>query len=392
MADVVEGGKAHGDLSASIQTFATRVLEEKTTDERSLSGFEAELNKLLAPWQSEFKLKFPPPSASEIVKNMLGWDLFDKFHGKPQTIEYSGSGFQRHFIYSLIQLGSRYIRKKVAKKNKDFSPSMVLLLFEEPEAFLHPPQQDVLARNLMALATADNWQVLCATHSPNFVSKNTENIPAIIRLHRTASQIEKFQISVASWRAIVEANQAVVAIAEKHPKFAEKLHEDDSKPEMEVVKHFLWLNPDRCSLFFANYVLLVEGPSETALINKLLGEGKILAGDVGLYVLDCMGKYNIHRFMNLLSNLGIRHSVLHDDDNNKDEHADINSLIQNSKRPPFTQKIVRIQGNLETLLAVPPVKSPHRKPQHILYWYASGRIDGTNVQLFCDRVHDCLSQ
>jgi predicted ATP-dependent endonuclease of OLD family len=391
MADVVEGGKAHGELTESIQMFAKRVLDEKTTDNRSLSGFEAEFNKLLTPWQSEFKLKFPPPSAPEIVKNMLGWDLFDKFHGKPQAIEYSGSGFQRHFIYSLIQLGSRYIRKKVVKKAKDFSPSMVLLLFEEPEAFLHPPQQDVLARSLMALATADNWQVLCATHSPRFVSKNTEHIPEIIRMHRTASQIEKFQISVAGWRAIVEANQAIMAIAEKHPKFGENLHEDDAKPEMEIVKHFLWLNPDRCSLFFANFVLLVEGPTEAALINKLQGEGKIVEGDVGLYVLDCLGKYNIHRFMNLLSNLGITHSVLHDDDKNKDEHADINKLIADSNHPTFTKKIVQIQGNLETLLAVPRVKSPHRKPQHILYLYESGQIDAAKVQLFCELVHACLS-
>ena len=43
---------------------------------------------------------------------------------------------------------------------------------------------------------------------------------------------------------------------------------------MEAVKHFLWLNPDRSSIFFANHVLLVEGPTEVALINKLSEMGK----------------------------------------------------------------------------------------------------------------------
>ena len=84
-----------------------------------------------------------------------------------------------------------------------------------------------------------------------------------------------------------------------------RLHQDDAKPEMEAVKHFLSLNPDRSSLFFANHVLLVEGPTEVALVNRLVGDGKIKNADCGLYVLDCLGKYNIHRFMNLLGHLGV---------------------------------------------------------------------------------------
>ena len=91
---------------------------------------------------------------------MLGWDLFDQFHGKAQGIDYYGSGFQRHFIYSLIQLGSRYVGKKATKKGKDFTPSLNLVLFEEPEAFLHPPQQETLARNLKAVASSGHWQVI----------------------------------------------------------------------------------------------------------------------------------------------------------------------------------------------------------------------------------------
>lgn len=116
MTDVVEGGQAYGEFSASVRKFSDSIRDEKTGDDRSLSGFENELNTLLKPWDSEFKLKFPTPSAAEIIKSMLGWDLFDQFHGKAQGIDYYGSGFQRHFIYSLIQLGSRYVGKKATKK------------------------------------------------------------------------------------------------------------------------------------------------------------------------------------------------------------------------------------------------------------------------------------
>ena len=390
MSDVVEAGTAYSEFSVSVQKFSDAIREEKTGDDRSLAGFEAELNALLKPWDSEFKLKFPPPSAAEIIKSMLGWDLFDQFHGKPQGIDYYGSGFQRHFIYSLIQLGSRYVGQKATKKAKDFTPSLNLVLFEEPEAFLHPPQQEILARSLMAVGSSEHWQVVCATHSPHFVSKKAADIPAVVRLRRAAGAVEKYQIDDAAWDEIVDANAAINVIAKKYPKMAKKLHEDDARPEMEAIKHFLWLNPDRSSVFFANHVLLVEGPTEVALVNRLVGDGKIKNADCGLYVLDCIGKYNIHRFMNLLSRLGVPHAVIHDDDNDKDEHAEINQLIDDSKHATLTLSVRRIAGDLETMLGVPPAGSDHRKPQHVLYQYDTGKIDAAKVQDFCALVDACL--
>ena len=390
MTDVVEAGKAYGEFSASVQKFSDSIRDEKTGDDRSLSGFEAELNVLLKPWDSEFKLKFPPPSAAEIIKSMLGWDLFDQFHGKAQGIDYYGSGFQRHFIYSLIQLGSRYAGKKPAKKAKDFTPTLNLVLFEEPEAFLHPPQQEILARNLMTVAATGHWQVVCATHSPHFVSKNAADIPALVRFCRSGGAVQKFQIDDTTWEVIVDANQAINAIAKKYPNMEKKLHEDDAKPEMEAVKHFLWLNPDRSSMFFANHVLLVEGPTEVALVNRLVGDGKIKNADCGLYVLDCIGKYNIHRFMNLLSHVGVPHAVIHDDDHDKDEHKDVNQLIEDSKHATLTLSVKRIAGDLETMLGVPQAGSDHRKPQHVLYRYDTGKIEEVKVQAFCSLVEACL--
>ncbi len=386
MSDVVEAGTAYGEFSASVQKFSASIRDEKTGDGRSLSGFESELNALLKPWESAFKLKVPPPSAAEIIKSMLGWDLIDQVHGKAQDIDYYGSGFQRHFIYSLIRLGSKYVGKKAAKKAKDFAPSLNLILFEEPEAFLHPPQQEILARNLMAVADSENWQVVCATHSAHFVSKNAADIPGVARLRRDGGVTKKYQVDATAWDAIVNANQVINAIAQKYPKMAKKLHQDDVKPEMEAVKHFLWLNPDRSSLFFASHVLLVEGPTEVALINRLIGDGKIPDADCGLYVLDCIGKYNIHRFMNLLCYLGVPHSVIHDDDNGKDEHADINQLIADSKHPTLTLSVNQIPGELESMLGVPAVGADRRKPQHVLYHYATGKIDATKLQSFCSLV------
>lgn len=390
MSDVVEGGTAYGEFATSVETFASTILKEKTKDDRSLEGFQTAFNTLLEPWQTKFALRFPPPSAADIIKQMINWDLLDEFHGKAQGVDYYGSGFQRHFIYSLIQLGAQYVGKKPAKKTKDFVPSLTLILFEEPEAFLHPPQQEILSRSLNAVGNKEHWQVVCTTHSSHFVSRNADSIPAIVRVLRSAGTVKAFQIGAAAWANIVDANKAILAIAAKFPNMEKRIHLDDAKPEMEAVKHFLWLNTDRSGLFFANHALLVEGPTEVALINKLIDEGQIKGSDCGLHVLDCLGKYNIHRFMNLLSYLGISHSVIHDDDSNKSEHLDLNQLIQLSKHATLTVSVQPIAKDLETLLGIPSAGSDHRKPQHVLYLYSEGKIDAGKLAVFCTLVEACL--
>ena len=387
MTDVMTG-EAYQQFGHAVSSFSTAVMAEKTKDSRSLTGFEQTLNQLLKPWNTVFKFQFQVPSPQDIVKQMVDWNLLDSSFDKPQGVQYFGSGFQRHFIYSLIQIGSQYVGKKESKKTKDFTPSMTFVLFEEPEAFLHPPQQDILARNLIAVSKKDDWQVLCSTHSSHFVSRNSDSIPAIVRVMRKDGKINVFQISAEDWDKIVDANQLLNAIVKKYPKLHKKLDADDEKPEMEAVKHFLWLNPDRSSLFFANVVLLVEGATETALINKLVGDGKIANSDCGFYALDCLGKYNIHRFMNLLNHLGIPYAVLHDDDNDNEEHVDINKLIQDSKHNTFTLSIQPLETDLEHFLGITPTppQSSHRKPQHVLFQYSQGAISQENLDKFCELI------
>ena len=78
-------------------------------------------------------------------------------------------------------------------------------------------------------------------------------------------------------------------------------------------------------------------------------------------------------------------------DNNKDEHADVNQLIQDSKTA-LTLAIAPITGDLEALLGVPTPKSDHRKPQHLLYLHETGQIAGDKLQAFCAVVAGCLPQ
>ncbi len=386
MSDVLNDSEDYKTFAENVGAFSDAVWESETADKRSLAGFESDLNNLLGPWQTNFKLKLSTPSPAEIIKSLLGYEIRDSHHGKTQGVEYFGSGFQRHLIFSLIQLGAKYLPRKAAKKTKDFTPSMNLLLFEEPEAFLHPPQQEELARGLVGMSKTEDWQVVCTTHSAHFVSRNAARIPAIIRLRKTDGLASAFQLNDEDWQSLIEDNQTVNELLEKAGK---TIHEDDWKAEMEALKYFLWINPDRAGMLFAQTVLLVEGPSETALINRLRDDGEVTLPP-GAYVMDGLGKHNLHRFMNLLSKLGADHAVLHDDDENNNEHKALNQLIRDA-RTEFTRAIVPIPGDLEALLGVELVKQHRRKPQHLLYRYDSNGIDGGKLAEFCGLVNSCFA-
>lgn len=388
MSDVVEGSSAYKGLSHSVDQFAREVRKMKTQDNRSLSSFENDLNTKLASWETKFNLKFTTPSMPEIIKSMLRYEFQDDHHDKPQNVEHFGSGFQRNFIYSLIQLRTEYAPQKAIKKSKDFTPSLNLVLFEEPEAFLHPPKQNDLARNLIKISKDENWQIVCSTHSSNFVSRNTDLISAVIRIYRERGIVKTFQINNERWNNIVDNNRNIAQITHQYPRRL-GMREDDLQAEMDAVKYCLWLNPDRSSMFFAENVLLVEGPSETALINRLLDDER-LSLPPGTYILDCLGKYNIHRFMNIMNALGIFHSVLHDDDD-KREHQALNQLIQNSKGD-FTHSISTIPKDIEAVLGVSHIQQPHRKPQHLMYKYVNNQMDQQKLSDFCSRVQSCFER
>ena len=55
--------------------------------------------------------------------------------------------------------------------------------------------------------------------------------------------------------------------------------------------------------------------------------------------------------MNLLGELGIRHSVLMDSDNDPNIQSEVNSFIL-SRKNLFTHKVDTFQGDLETFLGI----------------------------------------
>ena len=379
---LVKSSNAFSKLTSEFETFSDNIKAEKTEDEKSLSGLERDITENIEEWDAAFELNINSVSETDIVKNLVSYKIIDKALNERMDAEQFGQGFQRHLIFTLIRTAAQYAPVVVAGKKKEFKPDMTLLLFEEPEVFLHPMQQNILCRSLKTIGNQAGQQIFISSHSPHFVSHSSDDIPSIIRLSRDNNETLAGQIGEDKLVDIFADNQQINDIVKDTIYEAEI---DDLKEEMEAIKYFLWLNPQRCGMFFARHVLLVEGPTERVLFNYLIETEQMLMPKGGVFILDCLSKFNIHRFMNILNPFKIRHSVLFDADNKQPPHDKVKKLIEDSTNE-YTLKIDSFPDDLEAFLNIEKSKKPYRKPQHIMLKLKEDQIAEDKLNTLIDKV------
>jgi len=381
---VIGSSPAYESLRTAFVEFSANLKSEET-DGESLAKLEAEITKEIEEWGTSFELSVNPITPDELLKNLIGHSITDKRLDAPTDPRVCGQGFQRHLIFTLIRLAAKYGSIPVTTRT-DFSPTLTWILFEEPEGFLHPNQIEVLDANLRLLSGEDGSQVLITSHNPSFVSRNIEDLPAMARLHRPDKESKVGQISRTALDDILKANQdcltdwKVAGIS---------VDDNDMRVEMESVKYALWLNPLRCCSVFANTVLLVEGPTETALLGHMIASGKIRTPSGGGFVMDALGKYNMHRFMNLFGALGISHAVLYDYDGGGTKSDAIAATICNSQNAA-TIGIDRFENDLEDFLGVSKPREARRKPQCLMWNLSEGGIDNNRLRALAAKVESLL--
>jgi len=209
MKRVVKTSESFGNLNEAFEVFNNEFKEEESKDGFSLSKLREEINNSLKEWEVELKLDINPISPEDIIKNLVSHYTIDKNLDKEIDTGNLGQGLQRHLIYTLLKLSPQYKEKRAYEK-KEFSLELTLILFEEPEAFLHPGQQESLGHSLKSLSSEEGQQIIIATHSPIFVSNNIEDIPSLIKLKRENGITDIFQVSEDTRKTIVAQNNELV--------------------------------------------------------------------------------------------------------------------------------------------------------------------------------------
>ncbi|BDQ37502.1 hypothetical protein SYK_18620 [Pseudodesulfovibrio nedwellii] len=392
---VISNSNAYQTLQDSFLEFNLSFSDECNTSDFSIQNVINDINKSIESWGVLFGVNINPVDIDTIVKSLVSHYIEDVSLGNAKVrLDSYGQGMQRHIIFTLIRLASKYNDLNSSSKDGVFDPDYVLILFEEPEAFLHPCQQELLNRNLKKMGRG-NQQVLITSHSPAFVCRNIVFLHSLIKINKSNAISNAYQI---------KGNELEDLFAENGGLFyhccnlmADKATDDDlrrclknkglgadsfdinAKLEEESLKYLLWIDTERSSMFFAKTVLICEGATEKALFDYLLSTDWGDLKEKNVYVLDAMGKFNIHRYMNLFSKIGIDHAVLFDLDGGNSYHRVVNDFIKEN-RNIFTKNILTFPQDLETFLEIDLPARKDLKPLNLMQALFEGTVKKARLE------------
>lgn len=233
---------------------------------------------------------------SKEENNLKAEDAFKKNHSisvernsteRKETFIQNGHGVIRQALFNFLAF---------LKRNKESTRKEYLLLFEEPELYLHPKVAFNLRKALYELAEDSPYQILCATHSPMMIDISKPH-SSLVRITKDSNETTKaFQVGEEIFRK-----------------------DEERKQRVQMINRF---NPHICEAFYADKVLLVEGDTETIVYRDLLNR---FYPDEEIFVLNTGSKNNIPFFQEILTNFQIEHYIIHDTDDRLNKAGNTNS-------------------------------------------------------------------
>ncbi|MDW2995994.1 MAG: AAA family ATPase [Alphaproteobacteria bacterium] len=235
-------------------------IEQKIANEIQMLGIQPDIS---------FNSRLPQMQMSLHVEE--GYGLTD--------LTVLSTGTQRRVIAGLIKINAQL-------NEMLYGIHPTVLLYEEPEAYMHPNAIADLAYDLRGFARIPNQQVIATTHSGHLVAEDIMDMCGLIRVDKQ--------------NGLTRIHQNKIPAS-----------------ELELAKNLVYFDRPRSDIFFANKVVLVEGPTEYNLYNYLKKRGDLphsLTRDVTL--IDSIGKWPMPYFQKILNSYNIHHSVLYDTDGN----------------------------------------------------------------------------
>ncbi|ERG68200.1 ATP-dependent nuclease [Exiguobacterium chiriqhucha] len=370
--EAVQEHPSYNSLKKAFDNFNEFANEEKGI----FNNIANPLNKGIEEWGISFKLRINPISTDEITKSLITYHFNDRnINNEEVGIDQYGHGFQRSIVFNLIKLSASFKKEKKSVK-KEFNPKLVILLFEEPEAFLHPTQQDQLAYNLKKLSKNQEYQILITSHSSLFIGKANDQLNQIIKVNKSNGCSTLHQPTLKELENFFAYNKYFKTLFEDD--LIEGVDEELSVQE-EKFRYQLWLDSERASMFFADKIIITEGATEKILLDYLLDNDWADLKKEKIYVLDAMGKYNIHRYMKLLCLFGIKHSIFIDSDSQAkgkriNQHRILNNHINECVNEFTISDAYLIDPDLETFLNL-PMPRKDRKPLDMIMALTENKIN-----------------
>jgi putative ATP-dependent endonuclease of OLD family len=380
--------------------------EEARGDDGFLSRISKPINAAIDHWGVRFDMSVNAISPDDITKSLIKHAFADAMLGDAAfALDRYGHGFQRSFLYELIKLAPSFANTKTSEK-KDFDPDFTLILFEEPEAFLHPAQQENMAFHLRRLGKGDGQQVVITSHSPIFVGKVADDLCQIVRARREGGITAFGQVGRAvakdvfseglAFRKCLEGFVNDPTIKDDQKKDARDLlkaaqPDEEIATQEERFRYQLWLDSERAAMFFADRVLLVEGATEKALFGWLLARDWHELTRHRIAVVDVMGKFNFHRYTALLEQFGIPYGLMLDDDQDKQHHKAVNDMLRNQAGHNRLAPAVFIPTHMESFLGRVLPGRNDQKPVQVLRELEAGGLATEKITALKAKFNEALA-
>ena len=228
---------------------------------------------------------------------------------------YASRGLQREVMFKMM--------RRIASVTKSTRYNLLgntIIMYEEPELFLHPQAEREL-HSVMTNIARYGGQIYVTTHSSSFIELNNYKSICLVRKNYNGTHV----------------------IQHKKDLF-----------KGDEVKNFnmnYWINPDRGELFFAKKVILVEGQTDKIII-------PFLAKKLGVYkyeysIIECGSKSSIPQFIRLLNQYKIPYVAVYDKDEHlwRDEENKIKSRHDNRQLKQLINKhigeVVEFRNDIE---------------------------------------------
>lgn len=222
---------------------------------------------------------------AEVVNNIAV--IFEQGpDGQERGLDALSDGQQSLFYFALAAAVFDLERKVVAGRVKGFRhdtvriPALTIFALEEPENHLSPFFLARIIRQICSLTDAGGAQAIITSHSPAVLSRIN---PRGVRYCRCDSKTRVSTI--------------------KKIKFP-----NDFEEEAKFVRGAMLAYPE---LYFARFVLLVEGDSERIVLPRLAAALDLMI-DPAFVAIVPLGGRHVHHFWRMLTHLGIPHATLLD--------------------------------------------------------------------------------
>lgn len=275
--DKVEKEGYLGEISKKANLYFSETFPDLQLNIRSTPYKEADLSK---SFEKDFSVTIDNrideeerlAEAIEVAEELVDGGAGDKEGGR--TFDLHGHGLIRQAIINILSL---FKDTKGGEKH--------IILFEEPELYLHPSNKRKFRNTLYQIAEQDDYQIICVSHDPQLIDMSREH-----------TSLARFVKSENGETVIYQAGDNVFS------------KDEETKDRVLMLNRF---NPHICEIFFSDEVILVEGDTEAIVLRGLIYDHY---PNSDLFVLNTGTKNNIPFFIEVLSHFKINQHVIHDSD------------------------------------------------------------------------------